>query len=138
MSATGDALPRRVDAGFTLFELLVAVAIMSLAAGLAFPALERVNTRRTLDHAARALTIAIASARADALTRGHAVTLAPGDGAPDILLANGKAVARLPVGASISWAAERPVFFPDGSARGGLLQITADGATRQIDPIARP
>lgn len=138
MSATGSALPRRVDAGFTLFELLVAVAIMSLAAGLAFPALERVNARRTLDHAARALTIAIASARAEALTRGHVVTLAPGDGAPGTLLANGEAVAQLPVGASVGWPTELPVFFPDGSARGGLLQITADGATRQIDPIARP
>lgn len=138
MSATGELAPRRADAGFTLFELLVAVAIMSLVAGIAFPALQRVNARRTLDNAQRALAIAVVTARAEALTRGHVVALGPDAGAPDRVLANGKVVARLPSGASANWPAQRPVFYPDGSARGGMLSITADGAIRQVDPVAQP
>lgn len=138
MSATGDFAPRHVDAGFTLFELLVAVAIMSLVAGIAFPALQRVNARRTLDNAQRALAVAIVTARAEALTRGRIVALAPDAGAPDTLLANGRIVAKLPAGASVNWSAERPVFYPDGSARGGMLSVSADGAIRQIDPVAQP
>ncbi len=138
MSATGDPAPRHADAGFTLFELLVAVAIMSLVAGIAFPALQQVNARRTLDHAQRALAVAIVTARAEALTRGRVVALAPAAAAPDTLLANGQIVAKLPSGASVTWPAERPVFYPDGSARGGMLSVTADGAVRQVNPVALP
>ncbi|WP_421848924.1 pilus assembly FimT family protein [Novosphingobium sp.] len=138
MSATGSLLPRRIDAGFTLFELLVAVAIMSLAAGIAFPELYRVNTRRTLDHAARAVAVAIVSARVEALTRGHVVQLGPDASATDVLLANGQIVARLPAGARVDWPARKPAYYPDGSARGDALAISAGTATRTVDPIAQP
>lgn len=138
MSATGSPAPRRADAGFTLFELLVAVAIMSLAAGLAFPALQRVNARRTLDTAQRAMSVAIVTARAEALARGRVVALAPDAGAPDTLVANGKVVAKLPAGVRVNWPGERPLYYPDGSARGAMLSISAEGATRQIDPVLQP
>ena len=138
MSATGSLLARQIDAGFTLFELLVAVAIMSLVAGIAFPELYRVNTRRTLDHAARAMAVAIVSARVEALTRGHVVALGPDASAPDALLANGRIVARLPAGTRVEWPAQRPVYFPDGSARGDVLSISAGAATRKVDPVAQP
>jgi prepilin-type N-terminal cleavage/methylation domain-containing protein len=138
MSATGSPIPRRSDAGFTLFELLVAVAIMSLVAGIAFPALSRVSERRTLDQAARAIAIAVVSARAEALTRDHVVALGPDGTAAGTLLANGRIVAQLPAGARVDWPASKPVYFPDGSARGDLLSISAGAASRRVDPVAQP
>jgi prepilin-type N-terminal cleavage/methylation domain-containing protein len=142
MSATGNPAlrraPRQVDAGFTLFELLVAVAIMSLAAGIVFPELYRVNARRTIDQASRAVSLAIVSARVEAQTRGHAVSLGPDGSAPDALLANGRIVAQLPAGARVDWPASKPVYFPDGSARGDVLSISAGAATRKVDPVAQP
>jgi hypothetical protein len=132
MSAIGDAPGGHPTAGFTLLEMLVAMAIMALVAGIGFPVLQRRLAERPLDTAAHDLAQAVAKARADALASGAPVRLSASNSDPAIVLAGGRQIARLPVGVTLDWPATPIGFYPDGSVVGGTLVLHAGQVTRTI------
>lgn len=75
MSEAGDLADARsrCERGFTLFEVLVIIAILSLIAGIAFPAVERAMRKQAFIEAAIRFEVALHAARADALQRGRMV-----------------------------------------------------------------
>lgn len=75
MSEAGDLADARslCERGFTLFEVLVIIAILSLIAGIAFPAIERAMRKQAFVEAATRFEVALYAARADALQRGRMV-----------------------------------------------------------------
>ena len=121
------------EAGFTLVELLVVLALLALAYGLAAPALTQAVTGSDLRRETRELEAALARARAGALTGGK----------PQRILVDGLAGAyavggsRHALTGGIIIAASVPdsrrlsahqaviEFFPDGSSTGGRMTLSS-------------
>lgn len=131
MSAIGD---RR--AGAALIEAMVVVAITVMIGAIAFPELRAGVARAAFQQAAAGLRVDLRMARAQALSTGARINLVVAeDGAsygwtpgPRRVLVNGLRLS--PAGGSTS-------FFPDGSATGGHLRLTAGrrGFDFQINPV---
>lgn len=131
MSAIGD---RR--AGAALIEAMVVIAIMVMIGAIAFPELRAGVARATFQQAAAGLRADLRMARAQALGTGARVDLVIAeDGAsygwtpgPRRVLVGDLRLA--PAGVSAS-------FFPDGSATGGHLRLTAGrrGFDVRINPL---
>ncbi|WP_428334844.1 pilus assembly FimT family protein [Novosphingobium sp.] len=129
MSATGER-------GFTLLEMMIAVAIMALITGLGWPAVGQLLSRTALAQARGTLTLTIARARNLALTRDAPVTVSLTAETPaQLVLSDGAAIA-LPRGVSIDWPAGGVVIYGDGSTAGatGLIHIGAAGSRYTVDP----
>jgi len=123
MSAIGN----HGQSGFTLLEMLVALAIMALITGIAFPALQtRVGTGGQA--AVRSdIALALAKARADAIGRAVPVRLTLGQGG-GIEASSGAPALIVPQGVALVWPDKGFTFYPDGSARGGAGEIRSRGA----------
>lgn len=154
----------RTRAGFTLIELLMSLAILTLLAGLAAPAMGRLLTHTSVSSAHNLVMAGFATARLHAVSHGHAVTVCPGDpqrgclaggrweggwllfvdrndddafDANDTLLRTEDAVSpRLSIRSSAS--RPRAVFHPNGMSGGAnlTLRICADGAVRSAVILA--
>jgi len=132
MSATGSG---RREAGFTLMEALIALAVFSLVAGLVFPAVGQGAAAAAFQQAASGLRADVAMARAQALRTGEPVELVV---APD-----GRGYGwtpgpqrRLIAGLELGPADAALRFYPDGSSSGGGL-VLAQGVRRaslSVDP----
>jgi general secretion pathway protein H len=127
MSVTGD----RPDAGTTLLEALVVLAITGLIGGLVFPSVERTLDVLSLRQSTSVLVANLRSARAQALRTGQPTELGVArDGARYAWPGGGEQ--RLPADERVSLTgAERIVFYADGSSGGGQLSVTGSG--RRID-----
>lgn len=135
MSAIGDRPPDAGTRGFTLFEMLVALGIMALISGIAFPALQSAMGRATLAQAHDIVWLALSGARADARRRDAAETVTLAADGIRILAGDGREVA-LPTGIAVAWPARGIIFYPDGTATGGTIELRgAAGASRiAIEP----
>lgn len=131
MSATGKPIPRDC-AGFTLIEMLAALAIMALIAGIAFPALQARAGSGALLAARGEVSLAVAQARGDAIARGAPVRVA-WDGAGALVSSSGRRSAGLPPGVSLEWPEGGLAFYPDGSASGGGGAIHARALVSRFD-----
>lgn len=124
MSAAGE------PHGFTLIEMLVAMAIMALIAAIGFPAIERMLARQTFETTARGLEVALRAGRADAVRRDLPVPVAITPDRRGYRVGSRPPVA-LPEGAALTLPAGGITFFGDGSATGGEAAL-AIGAARRV------
>lgn len=126
--------------GFTLLEMMVALAIMALASGIGFPAFKQLLARRAMDAARNTVALALARAHSLAVTRDQPVSinLANGGGAApaQLVFSGGIMPMPLPDGAAAEWPDGGIVIFGDGSTSGATGVIHAGVATSRftIDP----
>jgi general secretion pathway protein H len=125
----------RRNAGFTLIELVVVLAIIGLSLGVAIALFAHAGGGAMLSAATREVRTALRDARSTAITENRRVVFRgdPGNGywldRSHFSLATMNGVAPLIVavrgGAQIS-------FFPSGGSSGGLVLVTSGGLTREI------
>lgn len=123
----GDGSPGG-ERGFTLLELLVALAIMALITGIGFPALQTRLREAARAQARAELSLAAAQARADALAGAATVRLAPSRDGARLIASSGRPAVALPEGVTVAAPEGGLIFFPDGTARAAAGRVTA-GAT---------
>jgi general secretion pathway protein H len=135
MSRTGDA-------GFTLLELLVALAIMALLAALATPLVGRGFAGPAIETAARELAADLLRLRQEARDTLSESMLVLDLAEGTYRIASDRRVRRLPPDMAVSAAAPsaRPSqdrkftisFFADGSATGGTITLATAGRQRRV------
>lgn len=125
------------DAGTTLVEALVVVAITALAALIAFPALEKIVAQTAFRESTAVVIAELRVAHAAALHRGRPVEfrVSP-DG--DHFGLNNDLTRGFPEGVTLHAAQGSSVaFYPDGSSSGN--EFTLSDGTREtrihVDPV---
>lgn len=132
MSAIGER--RGGSAGFTLIELLVTLAITALAAGLVFPAMDRISRRERLATGNVLAEEALRAARADALRLSRGIRVAAA--------ADGRGLNYGPPPPAGAVLPEVRVsqggisFFADGSSSGGEVRLSDGGERRRLIVLA--
>jgi len=138
MSPAGSQQNAR-DAGFTLLELIVVMALMALLATMAFPMLKGQFGRAAMIEEGRSIAAVFAGARRHARLSGETVvatldlqarTLAGPGGAQarwsEASSLQVEAAAGLMTDQAVEW-----IFFHDGTATGGDVTITR----ADLDPV---
>ncbi len=107
--------------GFTLVEVLVIVAILSLMAAIVFPSVERALRLQSFVESARRVELGLRSARAMAV--GNGVPIQFQTSADRHGFNYGDHRDRLPVSTTIELPDGGITFFADGSATGGQVEV---------------
>jgi general secretion pathway protein H len=122
----------RRERGFTLVELLIVLAIMTLGAAIAFPFLARKAPAAALAEATQEMRVALSGARSMALAEDRDVMIGGDmggyriDGVHHDFTAGGGVRVEIAGAAHIS-------FFPSGGASGGRIVLRSAAARREID-----
>ena len=129
------------EAGFTLLEALVVLAIVGLLSSLAFPAIDRANVAIASRAARSEPRSILLAARAGALRLNRPFALEANRTGTGLMLDQNEAGAsgRIPgqtglqgsrAETRIELTPKRILFYPDGSSTGGRIRLTtADGVT---------
>jgi general secretion pathway protein H len=125
-------LPRDARHGFTLLELLIVLAVLSLVMGIAFPLLAKRAPAAALGSAALEVRAALAAARSAAIAENREVAFAGGaDGYRIDGAFHGLATGRdLAVGVR---GGARIAFFPSGGSSGGRVVLRNAAAVQEIE-----
>jgi len=120
----------RRDGGFTLVEMLAVLAITAVVSAVAFPAIEVAEKTVALQQTQALLEADLRIARGRALATGAPTRIAIGQ-AGGVYGWQGGPVRRLPDGMRLQASdGGSPAFFPDGSARAGILALSTGGARK--------
>ena len=128
---------RGISAGYSLVELLVVLAIMSLIVLVAVPAASATVERMTLSADARELTTALRTLRAQALDRQTDIAVSPTN-AGNVLVTSSGAPIALSSGTAVETS--RVVLHWDGTITGAIrltrgastLRVSADRLTGRL------
>ncbi len=122
--------------GFTLLELLVALAIAALLFAFVLPTGSRQREHAQLANAARAMADGLSLTRIQAINAGHSAVFAI-DVAHALYRPAGSVPQSLPSGVQIALLTQRTEtrsaavgdirFFPDGSSTGGGVTLIRNG-----------
>ena len=136
MSVTGEAVARLAsDAGTTLVEALVAVAIVGLMTAIAFPRLQQGVVVLAQHHAVALLTARVREARAAALGQDTPVVFDVGaDGRS--YGATGGPQTKTPPGVTLTTSRGGIAFYGDGSSSGGVIRIRGGRQAMRVE-VAR-
>jgi general secretion pathway protein H len=118
--------------GFTLLELLIVLAILSLCAGIAVPLFAKRAPAAALNGAAQDVRAALAAARSAAIAENREVSFV---GAANGYRIDG-ALHRLPLSRDVSVGIRggtRIAFFPSGGSSGGRVVLRSTAALREIE-----
>jgi prepilin-type N-terminal cleavage/methylation domain-containing protein len=122
--------------GYSLMELLVALAIMAVIVVVATPAVQASVDRMTLSADARTVMTALRRLREEALDRQIDIAVSvPGGAASELGVSNGEVVALSPGTAVRAEPAQGVVIAWDGTIRGTL---TLARGSRQVTVTADP
>ena len=110
------------EAGFTLLEMLVVVAVLGLMVGLVLTRGPVRSGGLEARMAANQIAGVLRGARSQAVASDRPVSVAI-DGAADTVRVGDAAPRR--VGAAVSSSVNPLVFLPDGSSRGGVVAVGA-------------
>jgi len=126
----------RTDSGFTLFEVLIALALVAAVYLLVVPALGPWLIGVSPGEEARRLASVLREAQASAVaTSGETAVVIDRDGRAWASGDRGRQLARgtsfsaveLPAGARLADGRAAIRFFPDGSSTGGRVEVAAAG-----------
>jgi len=122
MSGTGERARRHPEAGFTLLEALVILAILALIAGISFPAVGSVLRYQAFTDGATRFEASLRGARAQALRRDTRMSFVISPDQRDFGF--GGATDRLPEQVRGIAPGGAITFFPDGTATGGEVAVS--------------
>jgi general secretion pathway protein H len=136
----GPFVPQPVaNAGFTLFEMLIVLAIIAMATAASTLAFRGRQNQAALQPVATLVAVDFRSARIDAMQRSRVVEIRFDGRARSYAVDGAKSAKRLPDNIGFSFAtagdglrpdyADRLLFFPDGSSTGGTLSLSAVGTS---------
>lgn len=113
--------------GFTLLEALVVLAVVGLIAGLAYPSLEKARHALAVRAAQAQVRAGVEAARAAALRLDRPTRLAVQAGGTALVLDDGRAFAMGEPWLTVATTPPAILFFPDGTATGGRIELTGAG-----------
>jgi general secretion pathway protein H len=132
---------RRASAGFTMLELLVVVAVLSLLTAIAMPYLPQRSAAASVRTSAREIASGLREARSLAIRDNQPASFAVNVASRDWWLSNGRA-GRLPAELTIVVETGRTLvlspqvatirFLPDGSSSGGHVELRAAGSRASL------
>jgi len=123
---------REATAGFTLIEIVIVLAILSIAVALAMPYLGRQTSRAALSAAAQQVRAALTGARSDAITEDREVKFTGGLGGYQIDGVRHAFPASPDIRVEIR--GDAPIsFYPSGGASGGRLVLRDSNEALPID-----